>query len=88
MSAVHPLSLPFGHSSRLSVHSTIPTTSQSPRLLTLNFLNLTVGGSHDHHPLYLTKCGSPTVHKDDISREQLKELLYEEIMSFNPPPMT
>jgi mitogen-activated protein kinase 1/3 len=28
------------------------------------------------------------VHKDDISREQLKELLYEEIMSFNPPPMT
>ena len=29
-----------------------------------------------------------TVHKDDISREQLKELLYEEIMSFNPVPMT
>ncbi|KAJ7240834.1 mitogen-activated protein kinase [Mycena haematopus] len=28
------------------------------------------------------------LHKDDISREQLKELLYEEIMSFNPPPMT
>lgn len=28
-----------------------------------------------------------TVHKDDISREQLKELLYEEIMSFRPPPM-
>jgi mitogen-activated protein kinase 1/3 len=28
-----------------------------------------------------------TVHKDDISREQLKELLYEEIMSFHPPPM-
>jgi len=25
-----------------------------------------------------------TVHKDDISREQLKELLYEEIMSFHP----
>jgi hypothetical protein len=25
-----------------------------------------------------------TVHKDDISREQLKELLYEEIMSFKP----
>lgn len=24
------------------------------------------------------------LHKDDISREQLKELLYEEIMSFNP----
>lgn len=24
------------------------------------------------------------VHKDDISREQLKELLYEEIMSFRP----
>jgi len=28
------------------------------------------------------------LHKDDISREQLKELLYEEIMTFNPPPMT
>jgi mitogen-activated protein kinase 1/3 len=28
-----------------------------------------------------------TVHKDDISREQLKELLYEEIMSFRPAPM-
>jgi hypothetical protein len=25
-----------------------------------------------------------TVHKDDISREQLKELLYEEITSFKP----
>lgn len=24
------------------------------------------------------------VHKDDISREQLKELLYEEIVSFKP----
>lgn len=24
------------------------------------------------------------VHKDDISREQLKELLYEEIMTFTP----
>lgn len=31
---------------------------------------------------------SITVHKDDISREQLKELLYEEIMSFNPVVMT
>lgn len=29
-----------------------------------------------------------TVHKDDISREQLKELLYEEIMSFTPVVMT
>lgn len=29
-----------------------------------------------------------TVHKDDISREQLKELLYEEIMSFNAAPIT
>lgn len=29
-----------------------------------------------------------TVHKDDISREQLKELLYEEIMSFRPPPIS
>ncbi|KAL0960145.1 hypothetical protein HGRIS_011781 [Hohenbuehelia grisea] len=28
------------------------------------------------------------LHKDDISREQLKELLYEEIMSFNPVAMT
>ncbi|CAL1699346.1 unnamed protein product [Somion occarium] len=28
------------------------------------------------------------LHKDDISREQLKELLYEEIMSFRPPPLT
>jgi mitogen-activated protein kinase 1/3 len=30
----------------------------------------------------------PAVHKDDISREQLKELLYEEIMSFHPAPIT
>ncbi|KAJ7682985.1 mitogen-activated protein kinase [Mycena rosella] len=28
------------------------------------------------------------LHKDDISREQLKELLYEEIMSYNPAPIT
>jgi hypothetical protein len=28
------------------------------------------------------------VHKDDISREQLKELLYEEIKSFQPAPIT
>ncbi|KIY70265.1 mitogen-activated protein kinase [Cylindrobasidium torrendii FP15055 ss-10] len=28
------------------------------------------------------------LHKDDISREQLKELLYEEIMSFRPLPIT
>ncbi|KAL4079449.1 CMGC/MAPK protein kinase [Scleroderma citrinum] len=28
------------------------------------------------------------VHKDDISREQLKELLYEEIVSFRPAPIT
>jgi mitogen-activated protein kinase 1/3 len=28
------------------------------------------------------------LHKDDISREQLKELLYEEIMSFRPAIMT
>jgi mitogen-activated protein kinase 1/3 len=28
------------------------------------------------------------LHKDDISREQLKELLYDEIMSFRPAPIT
>ncbi|KAI6148560.1 mitogen-activated protein kinase [Pisolithus tinctorius] len=28
------------------------------------------------------------LHKDDISREQLKELLYQEIMSFRPAPMS
>ncbi|KAG6868540.1 hypothetical protein C0993_001428 [Termitomyces sp. T159_Od127] len=28
------------------------------------------------------------LHKDDISREQLKELLYEEIITFQPAPMT
>ncbi|KAI6019843.1 mitogen activated protein kinase-like protein [Pisolithus orientalis] len=28
------------------------------------------------------------LHKDDISREQLKELLYQEIMSFRPTPMS
>lgn len=28
------------------------------------------------------------LHKDDISREQLKQLLYEEIMSFKPLPIT
>jgi len=28
------------------------------------------------------------LHKDDISREQLKELLYDEIMTFQPPPIT
>jgi len=46
-----------------------------------SFLNLTVGD-------YLTMCeiciDFGTVHKDDISREQLKELLYEEITSFKP----
>ena len=72
------------------VHSTIPTTSRSPRPSTPSSLNLTVSDSRGHRPVYhlLTDRGSPTVHKDDISREQLKELLYEEIMSFNPPPMT
>jgi mitogen-activated protein kinase 1/3 len=30
----------------------------------------------------------PIVHKDDISREQLKDLLYEEIMTFRPAPIT
>ncbi|KAJ7778274.1 mitogen-activated protein kinase [Mycena metata] len=38
------------------------------------------------------RAGTPVsgsiLHKDDISREQLKELLYEEIMSFNPAPIT
>lgn len=28
------------------------------------------------------------LHKDDISRDQLKQLLYEEIVSFRPQPMT
>ncbi|KAJ8487871.1 hypothetical protein ONZ45_g14166 [Pleurotus djamor] len=28
------------------------------------------------------------LHKDDISREQLKELLYEEIMNYRPAPIT
>ena len=31
---------------------------------------------------------SAPVHKDDISREQLKELLYDEIMSFQAAPIT
>jgi mitogen-activated protein kinase 1/3 len=35
-----------------------------------------------------TYSSNSTVHKDDISREQLKELLYEEIMSFCPAPIT
>ena len=39
-------------------------------------------------PLTIAKMISLAVHKDDISREQLKELLYEEIMSFRPPPIS
>ena len=39
-------------------------------------------------PLTVAKMISLAVHKDDISREQLKELLYEEIMSFRPPPIS
>ena len=57
------------------------TMNQWHRHWTRSFLNLTVG-------VYLTVCEISidfgTVHKDDISREQLKELLYEEITSFKP----
>ena len=65
------------------------TTGPSPHPSILNSLNLIVSVFHS----YRSPCRPlidvfPTVHKDDISREQLKELLYEEIMSFNPPPMT
>ncbi len=57
------------------------TMNQSRRHWIRNFLNSTVG-------VHLTMCeiciDFGTVHKDDISREQLKELLYEEITSFKP----
>ena len=39
-------------------------------------------------PHHLTILLLRTVHKDDISREQLKVLLYDEIMSFHPAPMS
>jgi hypothetical protein len=61
--------------------STIQTMNQWRRHWIRSFLNLIVG-------VYLTMCeicvNFGTVHKDDISREQLKELLYEEITSFKP----
>jgi mitogen-activated protein kinase 1/3 len=43
---------------------------------------------HDDVGYMLTCLSCSIVHKDDISREQLKELLYEEIMSFRPAPIT
>jgi hypothetical protein len=61
--------------------STTQTMNQWRRHWIRSFLNLTVG-------VYLTMSeiciDFGTVHKDDISREQLKELLYEEITSFKP----
>lgn len=52
---------------------------------TLNSSNSIVRASSCH--LCPNLMNPSLVHKDDISREQLKELLYEEIMSFRPPPM-
>ena len=63
-------------------------TNPWPLLSTLSSSNLTVRvvvqrfvAVPDHDLVF-------TVHKDDISREQLKELLYEEIMTFQPAPIT
>ena len=67
----------------LHTHSTILMTSPSRRRSTRNFSNLTV--SRDRPSLSgLSDVAFSIVHKDDISRDQLKELLYEEIMSFRP----
>ena len=66
------------------------TMNPSHHLLTQSSSNLIVCffiflGSKPHLTFFLF---SFTVHKDDISREQLKELLYDEIMTFQPAPIT
>lgn len=48
-------------------------------------LTLIVSGLHLSSFTMANLCA---VLKDDISREQLKALLYEEIMTFNPQPFT
>lgn len=63
--------------------------NQLHRPSTQSFSNLIV--SFLQAPIWYCACSnfwSTTVHKDDISREQLKELLYDEIMSFRPAPIT
>ena len=63
-------------------------TSPVRRHWTLSSSNLIVSPFHDIAPVQILKPPSClAVHKDDISREQLKELLYEEIMSFRPAPI-
>lgn len=62
--------------------------SPSPLRLILSSSSLIVSPPAIFTCSYLTMLHVETVHKDDISREQLKELLYEEIMSFQPAPIT
>ena len=66
------------------------TLMMSPLLphSTLSSSNSIVSARTSLTPLTFAKMISLPVHKDDISREQLKELLYEEIMSFRPPPIS
>jgi hypothetical protein len=62
-----------------------PRMNPSPLLSTPNSSNLTVSSiSFTAAPHTPDPLSCFPVHKDDISREQLKELLYEEIMSFRP----
>lgn len=74
---------------RRNDHSMIPKMSPSHRRCRLHSSSSIVRMLHcsfsctSAHNLHCLR----VVHKDDISREQLKELLYEEIMSFRPPPM-
>ena len=62
--------------------------SQSHLLWTLSSSSSIVSAHTSLTPYIVAKMISLAVHKDDISREQLKELLYEEIMSFRPPPIS
>ena len=64
-----------------------PMTNPSLRPLILNSSNLIVSRSLSSR-FHILNNPLPPVHKDDISREQLKVLLYDEIMSFVPQPIT
>lgn len=67
--------------------SMIQKTNRLRLRWTLSSSNLIVSTRLWHQSVNTDYSSHVLVHKDDISREQLKELLYEEIMSFRPPPL-
>jgi hypothetical protein len=66
----------------------IPKTNQLRRLWTPSSSSLTVSTYAPLPFAVIVAHPANPDHKDDISREQLKELLYEEIMTFTPQPIT